>query len=557
MRKKAFFLLIIIAALFLCSMPALAAPSDSAENVIAPAESTSVHYDVTWQGNYTLMHEITITNHGLGIAFNVKVQIPLMDEAGTLYTSLQEERQTPVAENIYLDAQGHRIAEYIIPYIYGNQSITLTQRYAVEISSQNYKVNRSNVADSYSQQELADLAAYLQPTTEVQSTAQDISNFTTSTINGAINPYQKAFDLFAAVNMHLNYSTGTEPQNALDTLRRGTANCQGYTNLYIACLRAAGIPARQQSGYLYSPQIHTTSEYLDQINQRLRINSLRHTWVEFYLPSYGWIIADPTYTYTYMVNGELQKFVDNSYFANIDSNHRYIAFREGPLVEGDIFMEEIKYEATGGHITNPTFNAYLLFGIHWQSFNDIGDHWAQAAITYCVQNSLFNGISDYVFAPDQPMTRAMFITVIGRLYESLGGAISEPLAPASFTDTKDDYYSKYLVWGVQNQIINGYGDGRFGPDDNISREQMAKIITVFAGMMGEQTELYLGAMPTFADSADIADWAKGDVAYCSDAGIITGMPGNMFMPQDIATRAQVATIVQRLSEKLQETTPDQ
>ncbi len=544
MQKKIFFLLTIITILFAWSSLALAAEAENISVGSATIDIDSPNYDITGNWQYTLMHEIIITNSGLGMAFNVTVSVPLMDDAELLYTSLVEERQNPIPATIRIDEHGHRIAEYTIPYIYGNQSVSLIQRFAINVSTLGYHVNRANTADSYSQNELNELSQYLQPTDTIQSTAPEIIAFTNSIISGVSNPYQKAKDLFGAVNLLLSYTTIDPDQSALATLNRATAHCQGYTNLYIACLRAAGIPARQQSGYLYLPQTHTTTEYIDQINQRIYLNKTRHTWVEFYLPDKGWIVADPTFTYTFAVNGTVQKFVDWDYFANIEMERRYIAFQEEPVDN-----ESIDYSATGGRITESsiTFNAYLLLGVHWESFNDIGDHWAQEAITTCVNNKLFTGLSNYTFGPDQPMTRAMFITVTGRLYEMLSGEIIGSSAPSSFNDIDATaYYAKYLNWGVDNQIITGYGNNRFGPDDNVTREQMAKIITVFAELMGENTEIYTGAMTTFADGEDIASWAKDPVSYCNAAGIISGMPGNMFNPGHLATRAQVATIMQRL-----------
>ena len=81
---------------------------------------------------------------------------------------------------------------------------------------------------------------------------------------------------------------------------------------------------------------------------------------------------------------------------------------------------------------------------------------------------------------------------------------------------------------------------------------MAKIIANFAQYMGKSTEVFEGTNLTFSDSMDIADWAQTPVAYCSFEGIITGMPGNVFSPDTTATRAQVATILQRLAALFQE-----
>jgi transglutaminase-like putative cysteine protease len=549
MFRKLSFLLIFMILLLTASLPALASDLDStvSEDETAGDESalTDISYEIyyeysgTW--TYTLIHEVVVTNNSKAVAFNVAVSVPLMDDNQPIYTTLIGEQCTTIPQEIITDEDGHRIATYTIPYIYGNQSVTLIQRYIVNASTLNYTFDRSNVADIYTDTELAALVGFMIQEDDVQSLDPAIISFTESAIGNITDPYLKARALFSAINLYLTYSSDQVAQDASTVLSRGTAYCQGYTNLYLACLRAAGIAARQQSGYLYLPQIHTTTEYVDPVNGRIYLNSLRHSWVEFFLPGIGWVAADPTFTYTYEINGSVQKFVDWSYFVNIDISRRYLFFREGSLDE-----ESIDFTATGGDV-DIDFNAYLLPGTHWTSFNDLDGHWAQSAVTYCVQNSLFNGVSTNTFAPDEPMTRAMFITVIGRLYKMLGGEIaSEMAAGAYFTDVDPmAYYADYLAWAIENNLISGYGNGKFGPNDEVTREQMAKIITDFAQFMGANTSLYEGAYLNFADSSKISPWAQTGAAYCNGTEIITGMPGNLFSPGTIATRAQVATIIQR------------
>jgi len=548
-KKLSFLFILIFLMMAALSLPALAtnivSTTDEDETVSNGDSFVDLSYDIyyeysgTW--TYTLIHEVVVTNSSKAMAFNVEVRVPLLDNNQPVYTTLIGEQCMSIPEKIITDEDGHRVAVYTLPYIYGSQTVILSQRYIVNASTLNYTFDRSNVADNYTDAELTALVGDMIQEDDVQSLDPTIIAFTQAAIGNITDPYLKARALFSAVNLYLDYSSDQADQSASAVLSRGSAYCQGYTNLYLACLRAAGIAARQQSGYLYLPAIHTTSNYVDPVNGRIYLNSLRHSWVEFFLPQIGWVAADPTFTYTYEINGDVQKIVDWSYFINIDPTRRYLFFREGSLNE-----ESIDFTATGGNVSI-NFNAYLLPGTHWTSFNDLDGHWAQAAVTYCVQNGLFNGVSTNTFAPDQPMTRAMFVTVIGRLYKMLGGEIASDISAAAlFSDVYTNaYYVDYLVWAVDNQLVNGYGNGKFGPDDEITREQMAKIITGFAQYIGENTLIYEGAYLNFTDSAKISAWAQTGAAYCSNSGIITGMPGNLFSPDTIATRAQVATIIQR------------
>ncbi len=502
-------------------------------------------FEIMGSWTYTLVHEYVINNSGRSVAFNVRVETPLLDGRLPDYVTLDGEVFTPDAVSVETDAQGHRTAVYTLDHIYGNQSVTLSQRYIINVSSLNYTFDRTNVPDEYTASEASLLNEYFLPGDGIDSNSSAVRTFTNNAIQGVTDPYQRTRALFSAVNLFLTYEDDpAADQSAATVIARGTANCQGYANLYAACLRATGIAAKRQNGYLYLPQEHTTSEYVDPVTGSIKLNYLRHAWVEFYLPDTGWVTADPTFTYTFTINGAAQKFVDWSYFANIPPQRRYIFFREGSL-DGETVNYSYSAAGGGGQNVSVNFNAYLQPGAHWEAFTDIEGHWAQGAVSYCVNNHLFNGVSRTSFAPDKPMTRAMFVTVTGRLYELLGGNIDSG-ARADFRDINNsDYYAPYLAWAVNNGLIRGYGDGLFGPDNPVNREQMAKIISDFAAMMGQDVSVYEGALLNFTDGNRIAVWARAGVGWCSGNSIITGMPGNVFSPQTNATRAQVAAIMQR------------
>jgi hypothetical protein len=143
----------------------------------------------------------------------------------------------------------------------------------------------------------------------------------------------------------------------------------------------------------------------------------------------------------------------------------------------------------------------------------------------------------------------MFATVIGRLYERSYGEI-EVKDTFTFSDCEySSYYGEYAGWAAEQGIIEGYGDGRFGPDDMIDRQQMVTILYRFAD--------YLGFIPTsmdtkldYPDCGSIAHYAKDGSLYCQTTGIISGFPDGSFAPGKTANRSQVAAIIQRFIEEV-------
>jgi len=524
----------------------LAAPAQGLD--VEQSETAYYISDDAW--TYTLVHTVTVSNTAATDAYDIDITVPLMDTALPLYNEKLGEQLLPYPDQVTQDEYGHREAHYHIDAIAGGSQVVLTQKYAVAVYGLSYTFDSTAVADSYEPLELLKNSVYLRSQKGIESTDPKITAFMQQAVAGETNPYRKARALFAAVNLYLAYVDDESlDQSALASLERKTANCAGYTNLYIAALRAAGIPARQLSGYLYMPAKHVSNRYVDQASGAVRLDELAHVWVEFYLPELGWVLADPTFTYTYQSGGVTQKFVKWAYFANIGIDRRYLMFRNDSTVTG-----EIRYSATGGWLDPQIskISATLIAGKDYLPFNDINGHWAVEAIVSCVEQELFNGVSASRFCPDQPVSRAMFVTVLGRLYEARGGqTIPYSSDITQFIDIRqDDYYAKYLGWALDGQLIEGYGGGRFGPDDPITREQMAKIATDFLAMLEIDTAVEKKNLPAFKDIGAVSDWALPGVSYCAKSGVITGQPDGSFQPEKNATRAQTAVILMRLSAAL-------
>lgn len=175
------------------------------------------------------------------------------------------------------------------------------------------------------------------------------------------------------------------------------------------------------------------------------------------------------------------------------------------------------------------------------AFVDVNGHWAASYITRAVELGLFSGTSTTTFSPDAKMTRGMIAAVLYRMSgETFNGM-------ASFSDVAANaYYNNAVAWGADKGIIAGIGNGMFAPDTEITREQMAVLIYNYAKYAGLDTAT---ATLNFTDNGSISSWASEAVAYCVNAGIISGRTDGSFDPQGTATRAEVASILVRFIDK--------
>jgi len=181
-------------------------------------------------------------------------------------------------------------------------------------------------------------------------------------------------------------------------------------------------------------------------------------------------------------------------------------------------------------------------------FSDIKNHWAKDYIKFAYSHGLFNGIGNDLFAPDMKMTRAMFVTVLGRLH----GINPEEYGESSFRDViAGTWYSPYVQWASKNKIVLGNGDGSFEPDREITRQEMCIIFeryVVYAGLSLTKSAEEKASI----DEDKISGWAKNAVRFARQTGLMIGDNKNYFNPQAFASRAEVATVFKRLIEKVLE-----
>lgn len=190
-------------------------------------------------------------------------------------------------------------------------------------------------------------------------------------------------------------------------------------------------------------------------------------------------------------------------------------------------------------------------------FTDLDGHWANDYIEQVVSLSLFHGTSETTFSPDAPMTRGMFVTVLGRLQKADNIYWSSSSMPKIFQDVPVvSYYTPYIRWAVCNGIADGTGGLTFSPDDFITREQMAKLVAFYLQKMGHGVVLSNNSVVarSFADASKISSWAAESVELLRTLGLTNGSEGKdgqiYFNPQQTLTRAECAAVLSRLSQSL-------
>lgn len=183
-------------------------------------------------------------------------------------------------------------------------------------------------------------------------------------------------------------------------------------------------------------------------------------------------------------------------------------------------------------------------------FQDVPNgHWATAAVAYVYDNDLMNGTGSGTFTPDGRLTRAMFVTILGRM----DGVNAAGYPGTSFSDVPvGQWYSPYVAWASEQRIVtgtgngNGNGNGCFSPDTSVTREQMAAMIARYVEAGGINLSDAANAPAGFQDASSVSSWAKDGLELMRRTGILTGYADGTFGPKKTATRAEAATIFMRL-----------
>lgn len=181
-------------------------------------------------------------------------------------------------------------------------------------------------------------------------------------------------------------------------------------------------------------------------------------------------------------------------------------------------------------------------------FRDVnsGD-WFHKEVSDAYNNGFVSGTSATTFDPQGTMTRGQFVTILGRIADVDKNVYTR----SYFYDVNiNEYYGPYVTWAYENNIVNGIGQGRFEPNTNITREQIAKILNGYIIAKGYQLPASSNSPASFRDAYKISSWAKADMEAMRYYGIISGDEYGNCDPQDNAIRAQGAAMLQRFYNKI-------
>lgn len=177
-------------------------------------------------------------------------------------------------------------------------------------------------------------------------------------------------------------------------------------------------------------------------------------------------------------------------------------------------------------------------------FTDIAhDDWFYSSVRYAYNKGLFTGTSETEFSPNGKMSRAMLATVMYRMENQPTVEFADV-----FSDVQSDrWYSDPIIWANQSKIVNGKGKGIFAPNDSITREQIAVMLYRYAEGKGFDLDAEISSL-SFKDADKISDFAKESIAWAVSKGIMKGNSDLTLNPSGLATRAEVATMLQRFIE---------
>lgn len=329
--------------------------------------------------------------------------------------------------------------------------------------------------------------------------------------------YYKYRGIYAYITENVRYDeetySGSAPDKmgytAYSALMNGKAVCQGYSALFYAMCQYMGLPVRMVSG-----EGDGRNGWGGHAWNIVQLGGLWYqvdaTWDEGKAPSKWEYFLMPENMPRHRLDEEYTTAAWKQAYPMAATAYRPTAADELPVCRfRDIAASDYYYEAA----------------------------WALS------DQGIISGTGPYTFSADDGMTRAMMLTMLYRMAGS--PAVS---GDTGFTDVAANaYYAQPVVWAVQQGIATGYGSGRFGPNDRITREQLAVFLYRYAQQETSGEDTVDVILAPFADQGQISAYARDALAWAVTEGVIQGMNGDRVRPQGTATRGQAATMLYRMA----------
>lgn len=191
------------------------------------------------------------------------------------------------------------------------------------------------------------------------------------------------------------------------------------------------------------------------------------------------------------------------------------------------------------------------------AMTDISGHWAADYIATAMEQNMFQGITETEFCPNEPMTRGMFVTVLGRITGIDPASYDDWYMDNLYTDVSSKaYYAPYINWATRFGIANGMGQGTFMPDEPVTREQIAALLVRYASIFNYNLNAITeDIVDSFTDAATISTYAVSSVESMRLIGLINGRPqydgSYIFDPQGKTTRAEAAAVLCRFLQSME------
>lgn len=185
--------------------------------------------------------------------------------------------------------------------------------------------------------------------------------------------------------------------------------------------------------------------------------------------------------------------------------------------------------------------ASLAIGVETKSPDDFVDldpnAWYAQAAAYTLEHGILSGTGPDTFAPEETLTRAMAVQMVYAMdgKPNIGSHTYGDVSP-------DAWYNDAVAWAAAKQVMYGYQEGRFFPDEPITREQLSLLLFNYAELYHCET-LIRSDLSSFADGDTISSWAEQSMSWAVASGLMSGREGNMLAPRSSASRAEIAQIM--------------